>query len=309
MANTGFITSSGIQQVFTSGPFLGSVVSSSYISGGIVFGPTTNFNQSFISGTFDTLAPCTSTFQRYYQDLIACPINGCTPPTLFETLAQCSPYNYEYLVLYNSGSTDALFTVIEYSTSNSFTNTGSKIQDNSLPWSNLIDVSDLLYLPTAYTNIYFRAYNSCSIGTKSAYSNTNSASCNIPSIPPSSLTFNSISSTQEDPQWQIYTINGEPGTRIDYSTSNLFNGNAGGLAYMVNLADNTHKNLSFKTPSSGYYIIPISGQIILQIYYSASPSLHGGVNCVYMDITFLDLIESGDPLGPNGIINLDVCSD
>lgn len=309
MANTGYITSSGIQQVFTSGPFLGAVVSSSYASGGIAFGPTINYDESFISGSSDVLSPCTTTFYRYYQDLITCPVNGCVPPTMINALALCDPYNYTYQVFYNSGSTDASYTIIEYSINPNFTTTGSYIQDNSAPYSTLIDVSDLPSLPTAYTTVNFRAYNSCSLGTTSSYSEIVEATiCGIPGPAITTLTFNSISSTLEDPQWQIYTIAGEPGTRIDYSTSNLMSGNHNGVAYIINTLDNTRNNLYFTVPTSGYYIIPASGYITLQIFYNAKTSTTiNEPNCVSLDLSFIDFIDNSDPILPAGLISLSVC--
>jgi hypothetical protein len=49
MANNGYVSSSGINQVFTTGPYTGAVVTSSYSSGSTLFGPTINFYQAFIS--------------------------------------------------------------------------------------------------------------------------------------------------------------------------------------------------------------------------------------------------------------------
>jgi hypothetical protein len=309
MANTGFITSSGIQQVFTTGPFSGSVVSSSYISGGIVFGPTTDFNESFISGSEDILSPCTTIFQRYYQDLIACPINGCTPPSIIKALCLPDPYNYEYQVLYNSGSSNATYTIIEYSVSSLFTNTGSHIQDNSLPYSTVINVDDLELLPTAYTTVYFRAYNSCSDGSKSEKSLNRSTSCIPPVSTLPTLTFNTIGAATQGEQWKIYTIAGAPGTRIDYSTSLLLAGNHDGTITMEDTSGNyALRALSFTNPRSGYYIIPSSGKIELLITYSAYPTRYPpSPNCVGLTLTFAYLVEDNSALLPAGPINIEIC--
>jgi hypothetical protein len=180
MANTGYITSSGIQQVFTNGPYSGSLVTSSYASGSTLFGPTIDFKQSFISGTLDYLLPCPGlSYYRYYEDLITCPINGCSPPVLNTAYPQiCTPYNDSYIVQYNSSSANALYTVVEYSTHKRFlTNTGSVIYNNSVSPHLAIDVSTLPLQPTAFTIVYFQAYNSCSSGVTSSYSNVLSASC------------------------------------------------------------------------------------------------------------------------------------
>lgn len=313
MTNTGFITSSGIQQVFTSGPFLGSVVSSSYISGGIAFGPSINFNQNFISGSVDILSPCTTIFQRHYQDLVACPPNGCTPPTLTRAFIYCDPYDYKYSVPYNSGSSTATYTVMEYSTSKNFlSNTSSVTYNNSSPSLLPINVSDLLYLPTAYTPLYFRARNYCSNGATSSYSNVVFAPiCDAPAPIPTTMTLNYISPPEYRVQEHIYTIEGEVGTRIDFSTSNLNNGNGyeGGIIYLTDLATNNTFNLSFITPTSGFWVIPQTGNIQFSITYYAIDPINTTFNCVGMDITFLDLANSNTPLQPADIIHLFTCTN
>jgi hypothetical protein len=174
MANSGYITSSGIQQIFTSGPYSGSVVTSSYTGG-----PTVNFSQLFISGTTDSISPCSTTYFRYYQDLINCPLNGCTPPILISAnRIDCVGTNPTYIVPYNSSSISALYTVIKYSTDSTFlTNSGSQVYNNSSPVHLNVDVSTLPLQPTAYTTVYFQAYNSCSSGFTSSLSNVVTASC------------------------------------------------------------------------------------------------------------------------------------
>ena len=183
MANTGYITSSGIQQVFTTGPYSGSLVTSSYASGNTLFGYTIDFNQYFTSGTLDYLLPCPGlSYYRYYEDLITCPINGCSPPILISSQPfSCNPYSGNYTVLYNSSSVSASYTIINYSTDQTFlTNTGSQIYVNSNPLHLLLDTSTLPLQPTAFTTVYFQAYNSCSSGTTSSLSNIVSASCSTP---------------------------------------------------------------------------------------------------------------------------------
>ena len=192
--NTGYVSSSGIQQVFFSGPFSGSVVTSSYSNGTNLFGPTLNFTQNFISGTLDFFTPCinsSNTYQRYYQDTASCPIppiNGCLPPIITSvTPATCDPdlWNSEYIISYNSSSANATYTIIEYGLDENFSDffTVTHSYTNSNP----------IILPLNYTTdsggnfgsepndlMYFRAYNSCSNGATSSYSNVTSSQCNNP---------------------------------------------------------------------------------------------------------------------------------
>lgn len=222
MAKTGFVSSSGIQQVFTSGPFSGSVVTSSYASGGILFGPTLNFKQSFISGTVDALAPCYNTYYRRYEDLIACPPNNCAPPVLSNTITMnCASYDYKYGISYSSSSLSASKTIIEYSTTSDFsTNTGSITYNNPTSMILPIDVSsNLPLLPLANTPVYFRAYNSCSVSTTSSYSNIVYTSC----TPPPSPTYGDyqINIFNENIFYGVsYTLNNDPTT---YSIARLNN--------------------------------------------------------------------------------------
>jgi hypothetical protein len=51
MSRNGYISSSGIDQVFTTGPYIGSIVTSSFSSGSILLGPTITFYQAFVSGS------------------------------------------------------------------------------------------------------------------------------------------------------------------------------------------------------------------------------------------------------------------
>jgi hypothetical protein len=95
MANTGYLTSSGIQQVFTTGPLSGSIVTSSYSVGSTFFGPTVDFKQSFISGTVDDIYPCSDVpqiFYRYYLDPLCA---ACITPILISGTTECiDNYNF-----------------------------------------------------------------------------------------------------------------------------------------------------------------------------------------------------------------------
>ena len=195
MARNGYVSSSGIDQVFTTGPYVGSIVTSSYSSGSTLLGPTISFYQPFISGSeeetgsVETIAPCFSNaqvFLRYRYDPIECPTGDCFPPTIISTAVRfCNRADdYRYYLFFNSGSNTALYSTIQYSTSPDFSfNTGSLIVTNSLnTYTSSLDVGDLLLLPLKSTPVYFRVFNSCSIGGTSSFSPVSSASCQL--VPP-----------------------------------------------------------------------------------------------------------------------------
>jgi hypothetical protein len=201
MANNGYISSSGIDQVFTTGPYIGAIVTSSYSSGSTLLGPIITFYQPFISGSdFDpnaveSIVPCSNTtevFQRWYYDPISCPAGNCLPPSIISaTVRNCSRADdYRYWLFFDSGSTSAILSTIEYSTVSDFSfNTSSLIITNSLStYTSSIDISGLPLLPLKSTPVYFRVFNSCSLGL-SSYSPIVSASCQI-APPPSTSPFN-----------------------------------------------------------------------------------------------------------------------
>jgi hypothetical protein len=180
---TGYVSSSGIQQSFISGPYSGSLVTSSYSSGSILSGPTINFKQSFVSGTVDAIIPCinsTSIFYRYYNNPTICPPGGCFAPILTSaTPLNCTTnWTSSYAVTYDSSSAIATKTIIEYSYNPLFSPKVSRSINNPtstiLPFST---IDDFNIFNTPNTTMYFRAYNSCSIGTTSSYSNVLTASC------------------------------------------------------------------------------------------------------------------------------------
>jgi hypothetical protein len=187
--NTGYISSSGIQQNFNTGPYSGSLVTSSYSSGSTLLGPTVNFTQLFISGTADSLFGCGIKYNRYYYDPITCPPGGCYAPILVTaTPLYCGTTNWtsSYSVTYNSGSALATKTIIEYSYDSGFSNKVTHSINNSSPvMTPFSTITDFGVFNTQNQLMYFRAYNSCSIGATSSYSNTLSASC--ATIPPPSL--------------------------------------------------------------------------------------------------------------------------
>ena len=196
MPNNGYISSSGVDQVFTTGPYIGAIVTSSYSSGSTLLGPITTFYQPFESESRDVIVPCSDPsgnypiFKRWYYDPISCSIDGCLPPTIISTAVKfCYKANdYNYWLFFNSGSTNSIFSTIEYSTVSDFSfNTGSLVVTNSLStYTSSIDISNLPLLPLKATPVYFRVFDSCSLGL-SAYSNLVSASCQTsppPTTPP-----------------------------------------------------------------------------------------------------------------------------
>jgi len=197
--NTGYVSSSGIQQAFNSGPYSGSVVTSSYSNGTTLFGPTLNFTQLFISGTEpnDFLTPCNYVgapgYYRYYQDTTQCPPPGfCTPPILLTAnpvnCADQIDWTSSYTVTYDSQSSSATYTVVQCSLKNFtelLTNTyfTTKIITNPSSGSLTVDIlTDLGRYTFPDSIVYFRAYNSCSSGVTSSWSNTISASCPEPPV-------------------------------------------------------------------------------------------------------------------------------
>jgi hypothetical protein len=191
--NTGYISSSGIRQVFTTGPFSGSVVTSSYSNGTNLFGPTINFTQNFISGTLESITPCisnSSTYLIYYQNTASCAISGCFAPTLVSAApvtCDLETWQAEYSLTYNSASANASYTIVQYGPWSDFSYYATRIINNSLPFT--LPLNYFSDGNGTYTEpqdiVYFRAYNSCSNGSTSSYSNIITASCEVPPPLPS----------------------------------------------------------------------------------------------------------------------------
>lgn len=263
MANTGYISSSGINQVFTTGPYSGSIVTSSYSNNTTLSGPVVSFYKSFISGSdsvtgssdydpnaINLISPCGNLFQRYYYDPIKCPTGNCLSPiALTVTVNNCNVTDYNYNFTFNSGSTSATYSTIEYSTIPDFSsNTGYLIVTNSIGITNPINISGSLpILPLNTTPVYFRVFNDCVIDGTSSYSNTISASCQT-TPPPSTLPFtvklkNTMGGTL------FYTYNSTEYSLFDANTINL------------SITDLNPLNFSFRTlkPENEVHVITISG--------------------------------------------------
>ena len=283
MANNGYISSSGIDQVFTTGPYAGSIVTSSYSSGSVLLGPTISFYQAFISGAEDdpsaieSIVPCTDSpnvFQRYYFDPINCPTDDCLPPiALSATVRNCSKtVDYRYFFFFDSGSTNAAYSTIEYSTVSDFSfNTGSLVVTNSLSnYTSSIDLSGSLdLLPLKSTPVYFRVFNSCSVSLSgtSSYSNVVSASCTLAPPPPTpSFTVRLRNSMVGSNNTIYYTNNG--------SEFAIFGGNTVDLT----ISTLSSLNIPFRTlrPDGDVYTIIASG---------SSPTFNGFVTTQLNDST------------------------
>jgi hypothetical protein len=234
MARNGYISSSGIDQVFTTGPYAGSIVTSSYSSGSTLLGPTITFYQAFISESIDVIVPCTDPsgnypiFERWFYDPINCPVGDCFPPTITSAAVRsCNRADdYRYYLFFDTGSNNAAYSTIEYSTNPNFTsNTGLLIVTNSLNnYTSSLNIGDLPLLPLKTTPVYFRVFNSCSVSLSgtSSYSNIVSASCQLVP-PPSVLPFtvrlrNSMIGLNNT---LYYTLNGNEFSLFGGSTVNL----------------------------------------------------------------------------------------
>jgi hypothetical protein len=232
MSRNGYISSSGIDQVFTTGPYIGAIVTSSYSSGSTLLGPTITFYQAFISGSeedtgsINVITVCNNLFERWYLDPINCPAGDCFPPSITSAAVRfCYKANdYNYWLFFNSGSTNAEYSTIEYSTVPNFSfNTGSLVVTNSLSnYNSLINVGNLGLLPIKSSFVYFRVFNSCSLGGTSSYSPIVSASCQVtppPSIQP--FTVRLKNSMVGSNNTLYYTLNGNEFSLFGGTTTNL----------------------------------------------------------------------------------------
>jgi hypothetical protein len=183
MALTGYVSSSGVQQVFTTGPFSGSIVTSSYSNGTNLFGPVIDFTQLFVSGVLDIITLCnTNSYYRYYQDISSClPPTACLTPTILSIARQSCIENTApaYTVNFNSASVSASYTIINYSFSPTFASNWTKISTNSINNGTISfnTSTDSGIISSPDNTVYIRAYNSCSNGATSSWSDTLSYQC------------------------------------------------------------------------------------------------------------------------------------
>ena len=275
--NTGYVSSSGIQQVFASGPYSNSVVTSSYSNGTTLFGPTVNFTQLFISGTRDFILPCNYNnapgYYIYYQDDIQCPPPAfCTPPTLLTAnpvnFCNQTPWTSSYTVTYDSGSSSATRTVIQYTTRATFPVnplSQSKIITNPSSGSLTIDFLAETGRSTFPENIVsFRAYNSCSSGITSSWSNIITASCPSepePEFNPFTIEFRNLSFQNVE-----YFINSNynNGITVENNTTTTFTYNFTTLNLDFSILGND-SYIGFADDNGNYlYNISVSGSNFLE---------------------------------------------
>lgn len=281
MANNGYVTSSGIVQIFTTGPYSGSEVTSSYSDGSSLFGGTLNTFQPFISGVLDEILPCNEdeSFIRFRYDPTICPPDDtCLSPILIsaqrDTCSFSSPstYNINWL----SGSSIADYTILEYSTSNTFNITGSTILDNS-NYTSSVNVLINGFAPFFEDRIYFRAYNSCSNGSNSLYSQTViSNNCEILTPIYGNFTFNIVNQTNYTVETTDDNGNGISGPWFNVPANNatgnsyIFNTNFGNFFFKVQSPQNCpdqgiYIELTTTTPS-------INGNVVTSINTTLDPT-------------------------------------
>jgi hypothetical protein len=277
MPINGYITSSGINQVFTTGPYSGSIVTSSYSSGSTLLGPTITFYQSFLSGSetdpnaINLLAPCGVPFERYYYDPINCPTGDCLPPTIISATPRTCTNNldYRYFLYFDSGSNNAVYSTIQYSTYADFSfNTGSYVVTNSLNnYTSSVTVNSLPLLPIKTNPVYFRIFNSCSLGGTSSYSPIISASCTI-NPPPSTLPFTvRLKNSMVGDNNTLYY-------RIGLNDFSLF----GGTTVNLTIPTLSSLNIPFKT-------LQLDGFVRTVIASGSSPTFNGQITTTLIDDT------------------------
>lgn len=271
--NTGYVSSSGVIQIFNSGPYSGSLVTSSYSNGSNLFGPIINFTSSFISGTLDVITYCSTPYYRYYENTTLCPVNGCFAPILLTaTPISCSGnWQSEYSITYNSASANSTYTIIEYGPWSNFSDYATNIITNAVP----------LTLPLNFYNdygtytqpndlIYFRAYNSCSNGATSSYSNVITASCDI-ILPPPPIWAGMYINVVNNSFNQIRTLTNTSITTINNNSSQLFyyegeiNGNVINPSIEIGMIGRNQLDLSTQ------------GNVLYNILITSNDPIDGGI--------------------------------
>ena len=278
--NSGYVSSSGIQQTFNSGIYSGSKVTSSYSNGTTLFGNVINFTESFISGTNDVIIKCNAnTYYRYYQNTTQCP-----PPTfcIAPTLLTANPVNCvdqvnwtsSYTMTYNSSSNSSSYTVVDFGFFPDFSYYATKIITNPSSGSltvNTIDDFGIYTIPN--TTMYFRAYNSCSNGSTSSWSNTITASCTEPPTPeynPLTIIFKNQSGEPVS-----YTLNSGLPVVVNNNITKTFTTSEPEFNLDFSVIGNGH--YTGTTDNNGYYVYNMrvsgSNDIIGNIITSVTPQI------------------------------------
>ena len=259
MPNTGYYTASAITQIWTSGPYSGSEVTKSIsLPDNSLTGSTISYKIAFISGSdipsgsaghdenaVNEISDCGPYyFTRTGYDDTICLTGECITPILTSVglSSSCtSNYDFKYNVRYNSGSSSALFTKIEYSTTDNFSSNvaSSDYLDNSSPSIPPINISNLPQPPiSGETYVYFRAFNSCSNAPfphTSSYSNTLSASCLIFTPPTTKVTIFNQGTTALNINSSILRISGSTGIQLIQGVTTISLTNQGKTTLVFNL--------------------------------------------------------------------------
>jgi hypothetical protein len=304
--NTGYVSSSGVIQVFNSGPYSGSLVTSSYSSGSTLLGPRVNFTASFISGTADSFLLCNNAFFRYYQNTASCAVSGCFAPTLLTaTPVSCSNnWQSKYSITYNSASANSTYTIIEYGPyglNRNFGDYATRIITNAVPLT-----LPLSYFDDSGTSVepddimYFRAYNSCSNGATSSYSNIITASC-APFVPPPSTWEGMYINVVNNSYNQIKTLT--PNSSLTNTYTSTINNNSSRLFYYEGISNGFSIAPWIEIGMIGVNQLttaPIddAGNEVYNVAISSTNPIDGGIYT-----TCESLINSGDYPNVNFITN------
>jgi hypothetical protein len=304
--NTGYISSSGVQQVFNSGPFSGSLVTASYSNGSNTFGPKVNFTASFISGTIDDLAFCNDPiYQRYYLNTASCAISGCFAPTITSVTPDNCDGNWqsEYYITYNSASANSTYTVIEYGPWSDFSDYATHIVTNATPLILPLNFYDDFGASVDRMDIlYFRAYNSCSNGSTSSYSNIVTATCGEDAGPPTRWGATSIRVNNNT--LSSLSILSPNSSHTSYNRSINYGGSTthfvGTDGYNTNNSENPNERLPFQpnmqigfnSRPSSYTNLDENENIKYKVTITSNSNINGDVNTKVTSLTSPDLYPS-----------------
>ena len=261
MPNTGYYTASAITQIWTSGPYSGSEVTKSIsLPDNSLTGSTISYKIAFISGSdipsgsaghdsnaVNEISDCGPYyFTRTGYDTTICPTGECITPILTSIAlsSSCtSNYDFKYNVKYNSGSSSALFTKFQYSTTADFSSNvaTSSYLDNSSPSIPPINISNLPQPPiSGETYVYFRAFNSCSNAPfphTSSYSDILKFSCLVVTPPVTKVTINNKGTTALNMKSSVTRILQSDGTTYNLGDTIYQIPNQGTVTFVFKLGE------------------------------------------------------------------------
>ena len=187
-----------------------------------------------------------------------------------------------YDITWLSGSSIADYTIIEYSTFPNFSSTGSIILNNS-NYTSSIEVLFNEFSPLSVTSIYFRAYNSCSNGSNSLYSQTVIANnCEEITSDFENFTFNIVNQST----FTVETTDGTSNSNGPYFEVPI--NSPIGESYNFNIAT---RNFFFKVASP----TPCPNNIIYIELSTTTPNIGGSV------VTDVNGVSTGDCNDNSGI--------